>query len=498
MERVSLLPQSRPTERNCFDLSKKSKTGIAIGGSILAALAIGAGITCTLMGKKIIPVNLSLPNSALLGIGSGIFSIGGISGIIAVVLLLPNRNLTHRAVAVSSLIENVSQHVQEKQTTQPAKDIDNRNGYAPIVNEIFEDLRSSGKRKHWSALATQQAETPAPDGITFEATQNYHEEASAGQLSWCGCQGSQKRFADEKIILNEIIYRYPNKNQPISILSIGSGGLLTDWILLRQLTSLGYTNIKITFADPETSEAHFILFNNLIKNTKFADGVTVQTVLFQRVEDIKGQTFDLAYSHDFKVIELDEENTIQGWETLTAAQDLLTENGFILATHNKDYFFDKKLNDWNYSGHRMFASEFPPAKDNNPFRIYLDDLKDEKFPLLWLIKGLVNQQGYRHIQISLKDYNFFRLKKNQLRIISVLRKLLNLPKDVNIEIVKSLGERDKSDLIVFNTSTREKIATISNLLNEGGQMVCYYTEPSEDPRVAAPPKPYKLITRPSV
>lgn len=86
----------------------------------------------------------------------------------------------------------------------------------------------------------------------------------------CGCDPN--RPENEDIILQNMISRFPpNPNFEVSIMSIGSGGLLQDWILLKKMVEVGYKKVHLHFVDPNTRKEtveNFTRFINkrIVKN----------------------------------------------------------------------------------------------------------------------------------------------------------------------------------------------------------------------------------------
>lgn len=81
-------------------------------------------------------------------------------------------------------------------------------------------------------------------------------------LSECACNkpeafdrlSSLRRWRFEKEILAHIETTHPNKEDTVHLLSMGSGALLQEWILIGQLKKKGYHKISLTAVDPQYGE----------------------------------------------------------------------------------------------------------------------------------------------------------------------------------------------------------------------------------------------------
>jgi len=79
------------------------------------------------------------------------------------------------------------------------------------------------------------------------------------KLDLCTCTPIGLRLTLIIEILNETKKLYPNKTQPLVYTSLGSGGLLQDYLTLKQLIEAGYKDIKVNLIDltyPEVIEEY--------------------------------------------------------------------------------------------------------------------------------------------------------------------------------------------------------------------------------------------------
>lgn len=78
------------------------------------------------------------------------------------------------------------------------------------------------------------------------------------ELSECSCQGtgafhrfrSPRRNNLENAIVQRLVDSRPDKNLPIHLLSMGSGGLMSDFLTLEKLVLAGFKKISIDCVDP--------------------------------------------------------------------------------------------------------------------------------------------------------------------------------------------------------------------------------------------------------
>lgn len=127
------------------------------------------------------------------------------------------------------------------------------------------------------------------------------------ELSECMCaeeSGPYNRLvttlrADfEKAILAHINERVFDKSEPLSLLSLGSGGLLQDFVLLGKLIQKGHTNLTLTLVDPMLSEDKVYAFQHFFERHFPKVNLSILSAL--SVKDLHpSKSFDLAYAIDF-------------------------------------------------------------------------------------------------------------------------------------------------------------------------------------------------------
>lgn len=123
----------------------------------------------------------------------------------------------------------------------------------------------------------------------------------------------------ETLIVEEITNRFENKNEPLSLASLGAGGLLQDLIIVGKLIQKGFKNFNVNFIDinpeDETSKAFADMLNKI-------PGLSIKTIYTSYVP-FKGQ-YDFIYAIDFDDLNIHNGN---GWSAVFRAKNMLTENG---------------------------------------------------------------------------------------------------------------------------------------------------------------------------
>lgn len=104
---------------------------------------------------------------------------------------------------------------------------------------------------------TQQMRTRAPSFISAE-------------LNECTCRNPVARNNTDSFIIREIEKRFPNKNNRLTYVSFGSDGCFSDWVILSQLSLLGYKHIDIHLTAPKkTSYDKMVSFFSNLPGTDY-------------------------------------------------------------------------------------------------------------------------------------------------------------------------------------------------------------------------------------
>lgn len=101
----------------------------------------------------------------------------------------------------------------------------------------------------------------------------------------------------ESAILSDISNRFPEKNYPLHLLSLGSGGLLQDFIIIGKLIQRGYLNITLSCVDLFLDFDRALKFENFFK-TYFPE-VNFTLLPYKDITDMPSTSIDLAHAIDY-------------------------------------------------------------------------------------------------------------------------------------------------------------------------------------------------------
>lgn len=130
------------------------------------------------------------------------------------------------------------------------------------------------------------------------------------ELSECICINTRAHFRFEEgntrsKIENAIINSAKSfpQNIALSILSIGSGGLLQDLIILFRLILNGYNDIRITCVEPEwTNEKNkesCRQFETIIAGLNQYLGTNIECIFYNDIDEVQYAHFDIIYAIDY-------------------------------------------------------------------------------------------------------------------------------------------------------------------------------------------------------
>lgn len=153
-------------------------------------------------------------------------------------------------------------------------------------------------------------------------------------LTECTCQNSafnrlhnSRRDDLENAIVKRLAVNYPNKSEPISILSMGSGGLMSDFITLEKLILAGFKKINIALVDPKIDLEAVKRIDNFFKG--YPD-VIVELEGFKNVDDVSKGDFSAVIAVDYNdLTSFVIKEAFVSTEDLIKAKRKVAERGFI-------------------------------------------------------------------------------------------------------------------------------------------------------------------------
>jgi hypothetical protein len=242
---------------------------------------------------------------------------------------------------------------------------------------------------------------------SFDSSSNLHG------LSECYCNGSHefdrcrnyRRQNLEELIVKDAKQQF-NADDAflLNYLSIGSGGLLQDFILIIKLILQGYKKINIVFLEPRLSNSALQIFSQL---ARFAAQNNVMLVLrnFQNIReftrDYPAERFHLIHAIDLG------SDAYTAFNDLMIAHSLLADDGkFYLAFHQYDFCFTKTecvLNKYHQREDKELTSSimFHAAMLNEQKSVHYASLGQSTF-FEWtqMISRLHGFQG-QHIKLTI-------------------------------------------------------------------------------------------------
>ncbi len=201
----------------------------------------------------------------------------------------------------------------------------------------------------------------------------------SNSLSMCKCESSkQARATDEKKFLTALIERYPpHPSFELCLMSLGSGELMQDWLLLQQLVKVGYSSINLHLIDSCTTERHVAALKVLISKHLKAPITIVHTDENLAYDAIKVcRPFHAVMAFDFDSI-LHYPDSEMAWEAMIVATECLRENGLLFCSaFLSNYWFDARNKQWNLPNREpVDLSELSKGNQENPLIVGVTDAK---------------------------------------------------------------------------------------------------------------------------
>lgn len=155
-------------------------------------------------------------------------------------------------------------------------------------------------------------------------------------LSECPCNGHErtdrKQLEDE--LIKQALNRYPPETTArLDYLSLGSGQLLQDFIILLQLLKAGYSNLRVSLIDPHVGKdasSQFAWLTRIARERNAQITIDEYTSLRNYKEATQAGKAHLIVCIDF-------ENIFQSevFDEVMQAQALLADNGFFLFSYDQ-------------------------------------------------------------------------------------------------------------------------------------------------------------------
>ena len=155
---------------------------------------------------------------------------------------------------------------------------------------------------------------------------------------------NSRRNALEDATVSRLSQTQEDKSQPLLLLSMGSGGLMSDFITIEKLILAGFEDILIDCVDPleidPTSIERIRKFFSTYPHAK------VQIQAYKNVEELPQRAYSAVLAIDYDILtSFSLEHSFRGTADLIKARRLLNDKGFIaLGFSNEDTLSGPKVN----------------------------------------------------------------------------------------------------------------------------------------------------------
>lgn len=168
----------------------------------------------------------------------------------------------------------------------------------------------------------------------------------ASPLSLCDCEShpTRRRIEIENQIVQELSTRIPPSiDQRLSILSIGAGDLLQDYLLIKRIE--GY-RIDLVIVEPHLSEG------NLDKLQSLVGEVDLRILAISKIKNLEVKSlFHCIHAIDFQLVCNKDR---KAWKILNLARQHLAPNGMMFCSASfSDYTFNHQTG-WHFNLHSDF------------------------------------------------------------------------------------------------------------------------------------------------
>jgi hypothetical protein len=232
----------------------------------------------------------------------------------------------------------------------------------PTIEKLLQNLWSAddshqSNLKYWSkrtpkALSSYQPQVPA---LNFDQRDSWINQGRNLDLQWCLCPSHTKevRALYEKELVSKLVMQFPPHSHPqLTIMSLGSGYLLQDWVLLNEIAQQNYKKINLHLVDPGTGPEYIEQLTKLAKILAASKNIEIKIEFADSLKSLPlDNKFDCIHAIDFKLSE------IGCWETLADGLPLLSKAGFVFTTGSAGRFvFSNETRQWDIRGEQQFAA----------------------------------------------------------------------------------------------------------------------------------------------
>ncbi len=259
---------------------------------------------------------------------------------------------------------------------------------------------------------------------------------SCNVLALCACNASDKYRAEhEKDFLRTIIERYPpHPSFELCLMSLGSGKLMQDWLLLQQLEQAGYKKVYLHLIDPATTQEMVHSLNNLISIYLKNSVAIVHSQAYLDPENIEVcRPCHAIHALDFDSI-LYFPCQQGAWKSLLTASECLRDHGLLFCSaFGEKYWFDAENGQWKLpfdSSKKIHLREHEGDKQEKPIVFGVTDIKHFWGMAFYYLADLTKMKKDIKVEVITENNDI----KSLSNICNIVKKILAPNGEIDIKL----------------------------------------------------------------
>ncbi|HEV3269680.1 MAG TPA: hypothetical protein VGZ69_03415 [Candidatus Rhabdochlamydia sp.] len=300
-------------------------------------------------------------------------------------------------------------------------------------------------------------------------------ECSCGNTGEFHRLNNPRRNKLEKAIVQRLVAIHSDKNDPVHLLSMGSGGLMSDFITLEKLILKGFKSILIDCVDPMEIDPKKI--EGIREFFSKCSGISVDIHAYKNIKEVRREkeNYSAVLAVDYDALaSFSWENCLNALADLVRARSLLNKNGFLaLGFNSDDTLSGKTMETITLTSSSLIESLtsdlIQQLKQKNELLLVLPSFKfaGAAHLLLYALSIAIEKSEKRYDKILISSLSKDIItpedwKKQERQAFEIMSQVL-FP---NTEIEICCHEQGKKYDLLFTGSKEEEFATYSTLLNE--------------------------------
>ena len=176
----------------------------------------------------------------------------------------------------------------------------------------------------------------------------------AEPLSLCDCIThplSMRAKIENRLVRDLLVLYPPGKNQRLSLLSIGCGDFLQDYLLIKKLQKIGYDKFDLVFVDPVIKRSCVSKIKELLidVDAKFFTFSEIEHLNKNSSEEVESNKpslkFHLIHAIDFEIVN---KSTSKAWEVLNLSKQMLETSGIIFCSSRSSKYTFNNSTGWTF------------------------------------------------------------------------------------------------------------------------------------------------------